>query len=438
MDVRWTLNIENFGKIEQAKIEISPMMLFVGDNNSGKSYVMSLLWGLLTFSGELFEPNAFESDEYKRCEEWLENLKSDELITIDSEIESNLMAWFNVLLNRDKERIVERIFNYPISISQLFVSNYKSTVQPKVVLLGKHELSERFNDDPTVCVLFRDLKAEVVLTYLCYWFLFGHFGTWGNPLYLPASRTGFMLTYKTLLANLVDPLGSKLKLQNEEHYKSQLPLPITRFLRLIVQTEIKAGSKFEEIADFIEQKIMLGQVKKDNSPVPNFRFKPNGAHEELPLHVTSSLVSELAPIVWFLRAEDSFAPFIIEEPEAHLHLKMQKLLTTALVRLVSYGLPVWLTTHSDTVLQQVNNMIKLYHHKDREQMAQELGYDIEIDPLDPQNASAYQFTVRDDGKTIIEPLRLTQYGFAVPTFNETLVNLTDETLKLQESEEDAD
>lgn len=35
--------IEKFGKIERAEIQVSPLTLFVGDNNSGKSYLLSLL-----------------------------------------------------------------------------------------------------------------------------------------------------------------------------------------------------------------------------------------------------------------------------------------------------------------------------------------------------------------------------------------------------------
>lgn len=41
------LIIEDFGKIKQAEIEISPLTLFVGDNNSGKSYLLSLIFGFL-------------------------------------------------------------------------------------------------------------------------------------------------------------------------------------------------------------------------------------------------------------------------------------------------------------------------------------------------------------------------------------------------------
>lgn len=43
----WTVHVEKFGKIESADIEVAPMTLFVGDNNSGKSYIMTLIYGLI-------------------------------------------------------------------------------------------------------------------------------------------------------------------------------------------------------------------------------------------------------------------------------------------------------------------------------------------------------------------------------------------------------
>ena len=48
----WKLKVSGYGKIEHAEIEVAPLILFVGDNNSGKSYLMSLLWGIQNFGME--------------------------------------------------------------------------------------------------------------------------------------------------------------------------------------------------------------------------------------------------------------------------------------------------------------------------------------------------------------------------------------------------
>ena len=34
----WTLEVKDFGKIKQARVELAPFILFVGENNSGKSH----------------------------------------------------------------------------------------------------------------------------------------------------------------------------------------------------------------------------------------------------------------------------------------------------------------------------------------------------------------------------------------------------------------
>lgn len=42
----WKLLVKDYGKIKSAEIEMAPLTLFVGDNNSGKSFLLSLLWGI--------------------------------------------------------------------------------------------------------------------------------------------------------------------------------------------------------------------------------------------------------------------------------------------------------------------------------------------------------------------------------------------------------
>ncbi len=62
MEQSWALKVERFGKIKRAEIEIAPLMLFVGENNSGKSYMMSLLWGLLSEARKFFQRTFFFSN----------------------------------------------------------------------------------------------------------------------------------------------------------------------------------------------------------------------------------------------------------------------------------------------------------------------------------------------------------------------------------------
>ncbi len=94
MNKEWTLHIENLAKIQSADVTISPLMCFVGDNNSGKSYLMSVLWGILTLGKDLFPKIPSDGKIYKQCEQWL---KSN--INLEVELSENdvtlYIDWFN-------------------------------------------------------------------------------------------------------------------------------------------------------------------------------------------------------------------------------------------------------------------------------------------------------------------------------------------------------
>ena len=48
LNMSYKLIVEDYGKIEKAELEIKPLTLFVGDNNSGKSYLLSLIWAIMS------------------------------------------------------------------------------------------------------------------------------------------------------------------------------------------------------------------------------------------------------------------------------------------------------------------------------------------------------------------------------------------------------
>ena len=74
---------------------------------------------------------------------------------------------------------------------------------------------------------------------------------------------------------------------------------------------------------------------------------------------SSAMVSELAPLVLFLRGIVRQGDLlIIEEPESHLHPGAQTKIAQTLARLVRAGVHVMITTHSNWLLQQISNLIR--------------------------------------------------------------------------------
>ena len=67
MHQRWTLRVEGFARFKHAEVALRPLTLFVGENNSGKSYMASLLWGVLALGRSFFPVRPGESKAYKAC-----------------------------------------------------------------------------------------------------------------------------------------------------------------------------------------------------------------------------------------------------------------------------------------------------------------------------------------------------------------------------------
>lgn len=79
--------------------------------------------------------------------------------------------------------------------------------------------------------------------------------------------------------------------------------------------------------------------------------------EDILVSQASSMVSELAPLVLFLRSGiNPGDTLIIEEPEAHLHPGAQADMAVILARLVRAGVRVIITTHSDWLLEEIGNL----------------------------------------------------------------------------------
>ncbi|MDE2733153.1 MAG: AAA family ATPase [Gemmatimonadota bacterium] len=180
--------------------------------------------------------------------------------------------------------------------------------------------------------------------------------------YLPADRTGIMHAHRVLL-------GSLLNRASQPGLRQGDPLPdlsgvVTDFLKQLIELGDLAerqSNKADALAKRIEQAILTGsvQIKTSEMGYPQFFYKPDGWKNALPLMNTSSMVSELAPIVLYLRhVVQPGETLIIEEPEAHLHPAMQVEFIRQIAAIVHAGVRVIVTTHSEWVLEELGNIVQ--------------------------------------------------------------------------------
>ncbi len=72
----------------------------------------------------------------------------------------------------------------------------------------------------------------------------------------------------------------------------------------------------------------------------------------------------------------------------------------------------------------------LYSHPQKSDLMKNLGYE-DADLINPADAKAYEFSERGD-KTDVSEVKKEVEGFVVPSLNETLAKLANETITLQE------
>lgn len=182
--------------------------------------------------------------------------------------------------------------------------------------------------------------------------------------YLPADRAGVMHSHQVVVRSLIAG-ASRAALHPDS------PIPVLSgvlgdFLDQLVALSSQSPRGHEDcavLAQSLECSLLRGAVSVDRSQqinYPSLSYRPNGWDRDLPLMNTSSMVSELAPVVLYLRHLVKPGDLlIIEEPEAHLHPEMQAKFTRQLVAAVQAGVRILITTHSEWILEELANLVRL-------------------------------------------------------------------------------
>ncbi len=450
---KWTLHVEEFGKIEKADIQVSPFTLFIGDNNSGKSYIMALLYGFLTldtfYSDFQIDTNTKSYQEY--CQ-WIEKFM-DACRDENAQCRKQLLMFqdlLNQVLAKNKDNFVLRLFNRSIRLKNIKI-NFDKNCQHQFI--GKNFFDSYSNQKVFFVFSERDMKQRTVMessgvgikfqeevnsnayNRMLFHFLARmlkrDFLQERGPIYFPTARTGFLLTYKTLVGKVIQN-----QFNYEEEEKNLLTRPVSNFLARLSSLSItEENYRYKDILDLIESNMLRGKIQVSDLPSHDVMYKPEGEQCILPMFITSAVVTEMAPLVLFLRYDD-IGTVLIEEPEISLHPQLQWQMTRALIQLVNTGMPIFVSTHSDIIMQHINNMIKAYDLADKEEFLEKENYVLK-DFLDREMVSVYQFETNKDNRTEIKKLPCGEYGFEAMTFYHTLDEMNQQIERLEDRMEDA-
>lgn len=427
------LNVENFGKIKSASVELNGYSIFVGDNNSGKSYLMQLIYGLLEAFRNIHEVGNIPSF----------HLPTEEKPMV---VEQNFIQEYfdalNAWLEKEKNAIVKKIFNYEIAIGKIWLScnepcpifsmkkvaksidvslkedqrvfsRYVFLVGNEIVLNWSvsNKIEQKIKEG-----VAKDTLCSLIVTHLTSKNFFGN-----DLLYLPACRSGLNLLYKDALGEYASR-DSIMESGDDDSLppakKFGLTKPFLDYMLFLMQYKEDEDykQKNKSLILFVENEILKGghiiSINDEIQYVTEDGLK-------LPLHVSSSMVNEISPIRLLLSSRNRIKHIFYDEIETSQHPKTQLQLARLLNRLVNAGFKMIVSTHSDTMAAAISNLVTLSFCENKLEKAKELGYE-EADLLKEDCIHAYQFE-KVDGKTVVVELEkfVNQgIGFDFTLFNE--------------------
>lgn len=398
------IKLLNLGSIKEAEVDLRPLTVIIGPNNSNKTYIAYSIYGLwinqldgFYFSSEILEKIEFTN----QADHW--SLKIDRhFYDVISEIVQKSASEFSGIklqsfFQDSSGKIFEKTkFSIEISEDDIKTAIEKvlaDTIEYRGSLaslgIKKIERSENNNE-----ILFYQEKEDKINNYKDIVFL--NFVaavvkfSFSDALPLPAERNAFINTYKMLGNRRYKLLkGNQRELLTQGRINRRInrdrqlellkeqgdiryPQPVEDFLDFLTDIELenkpdpiaKNKNDFQKLADQIEK-----YIQNNNKTI--FKKTKIGGREikvsvkrslEIDLYNASSSIKQLAPLLLYLRYRAKSGDFlVIDEPEMNLHPESQVKLLESLAILVNLGVRILLTTHSPYLMAHLNNIVNGNH-----------------------------------------------------------------------------
>ena len=466
-----TISVKNFGPIAEGSVDLKPLTIFVGPSNTGKSYMATAVYAVMRgFEGRYQVPYTFQATRkppegvYSEAEE----LKFDQFPKAVSEFV--ISDVHHLILGVKGGALSELRANYGDNIPflrrtaeptdfQITVSRLNPHLQLDI-LLGNDDASsiqfdisaissprggidilsfDEASKDPFTgqeyninALRFHQQGIRNDLLYSASSQVFSEFPP--RAFYLPASRTGIIQGHRVLSAALVRQ-SSQIGIR--EINIPTMPAIAAEFLGALIGLSqqfrvLESKGALDFATHFIETQVLQGKVNFDESaglPFPEIAYETSDG--TFAINNASSMVSELAPLILFLKY--LVRPghlLILEEPESHLHPAAQRRLARGIVRLVNAGVKVLITTHSETFVSQINHLLRISYASKR--WLREHDFEPE-DCITHDQVGAYQFAWDEEqGGSIVKRLEVHKdVGIDEAEFIGVIDSLYEESLLVQ-------
>jgi len=466
-------HFRNIGPITKAEMELGDLTIIAGRNNTGKTYLVYTLYGFLR-SWRAW-PDALDYMQVQ-SREILQESSFTQVVDVKKiskklEEEGQYKCLMNpATLNRDRKKMISRIARdfSEMQIANVFSSSHSNFSKASIEVdlggstsnkfAGKLEYSgevisikydgenltfsaEKLTEKSFPLSRIKYLVASIYMQFLLM--------SLPRPFIISAERFGISLFYKELdftKNRLVETLQNMGDDKNKddfspyiliEKYASRYALPIkdnidyTRDISRFVKekSEIHEAKLYDDVKN-----IMEGYYKSNENEIRFISKRRKGNHFDIPLHLASSSARGLSDLYFYLRhVAVQNELLIIDEPESHLDTKNQIMLARMLAHFVRNGIKVLITTHSDYVLKEINNLIMLSNSfEGKGKLIKKFKYR-EDEFLHPESLRCY---IAENGQ--LTRCEVDKFGTDMPIFDKTIDNINKVSNELATCLEDAE
>lgn len=451
LETTMKIYLKNLGPLKDAEFELGDFTIICGDNNNGKTYATYGLYGFLTYWREAFrlEIEPAKMDELFKVGTTLISIneytqKADEIISRGCTAYKEQLP---VVFSSPEKRFEESSFQVRI--------DSKHDINP----IGRFELtlgaakSQLFTikkeaNDPNVSITLlvsaqnlKIPKAVVIRTIADALkdILFGHL--FPKPFIASAERTGAAIFRKELnfskrriLAELhksddVDPYDLVFNISNDYALPVEANVKFARSLESIFKKTSFITKQHKSLLDeFFDIIGGTYQVTKDDV----LHYIQKKGKVKLTLDESSSAVRSLLDIGFYLRHQAEPGDILmIDEPELNLHPSNQRKVARLLAKLVNIGIKVFVTTHSDYIIKEINTLLLLKRDQPHLKAIKEKEKYFDNELLKPEQIRLY---MAKEGQRLLDgnqnktrcqtlipaSINLDEGGIEVSTFDDTI------------------
>ena len=442
-----TVRLKNIGILKQAEFSLGDLTIICGENNTGKTYAACALFGFLESWRKFirFPISNFQIQQALAAPvkidlaQATDNMLTEACKKYTEQLDKIFAAPEGTFQNSEFHLATDEIDIENKKINSLLTSPQNPTFifakgkgsdKATLTLLNKEEQEREIDTDSVKSAIDFTILADVLSDALPKTFI------------ASAERTGISIFRRELnfarnrLLKEMERADPHIDLREllSKAYQSY-PYPIEADVDFMSELQDIAKSKSfiaKEHPEILEHFADIVGGTYAITSNDQLYYIPKGTRRKLTMVESSSSVRSLLDLSFYLSCiVEKGDLLMVDEPELSLHPENQRRIARLFARLANIGVKVFITTHSDYIIKELNTLIMLNHDKPHlKRIAEENGYrDNELINVDQVKVYIAEKALlpleegqkrRRRGHTLIPAKIHPEFGIGVSSFDKTI------------------